>query len=199
MKQSLMGNKHTLGLKLSDEHKEKISKSLLGHTMSDKNKEILYPFIQSKKTENHKEKISKTRIERYGVKIICLQTNEIFNSLKEASLKINISYQSIRQSIIRGGKCKGLNYYYLDNDLSVEQKEILINTNLRNNKKKNKPNYKELCRQKTGTKIYCIEIDKVFMSISEASEYFNVSVTTIRNYIRLNKKINNNYTIKNIC
>ena len=199
IKESLKGNKHTLGTKLSDEHKNNISKSLLGHTMSDKNKKILYPFIKSKKSENHKKKISNSRIEKYGVKLICLQTNEIFNSLIEASIKANTSYQNIRQSIIRGGKCKGLNYYYLDNNLSTEQKQNLINTNLRNNKKNNVKNYKELCRQKTGKKIYCVEIDKIFLSISETSEYFNVSKTTIRNYIKLNKKINNNHTIKTIC
>ena len=75
----------------------------------------------------------------------------------------------------------------------------MINTNLRNNKKNNKSNHKELCRQQTGKKVYCVEIDKKFISISEASEYFNVSSTTIRNYLQLNKKLNNNYTLKSIC
>ena len=182
MKDSLKGNKHTLGRKLTEEHKKNISKALLGHKMSDKNKKILYPFTIRKKSKADKQKISKSRIEKYGVKIICLQTNEVFNSLIEASIKTKASYQSIRQSIIRGGKCQGLNYYYLDNKLSIEEKEKLINTNLRNNKKNNKSNHKELCRQQTGKKVYCVEIDKKFISISEASEYFNVSSTTIRNY-----------------
>lgn len=199
IKQNLKGNTHTKGKKLSDEHRAKIVKSLTGRKMSVKNNEILNYYRKNKKHTITKDKMSKSKIEKYGVKIICLQTKEKFNSLIEASLKIETSYQNIRQSIIRGGKCKGLNYYYLEKELSIEEIELLINTDLRKNKKNVKPNYKNICREIFGKKVYCKELNLNFKSISEASEYFNVSKTTINNYISLNKKIQNKYSLEIVC
>jgi hypothetical protein len=198
IKESLKGNTHTKGKKISEEHRNKIIKSLQGHKMSAKNNEILNYYRKSKKTQEQKDKMSKSKIEKYGVKIICLQTKEKFNSLIEASLKIGTSYQGIRQSIIRGGKCKGLNYYYLNKELSVEEIDLLINTDLRKNKK-TRPNNKNICRELFGKKIYCEELDLNFKSISEASEFFSVSTTTIGNYLSLNKKIQNKYSLKRLC
>jgi group I intron endonuclease len=125
---------------LSKKHKENISKiqRYISRPMSEKNKQILREIIKLPKSDLHKKRISKCRIEKYGIKIICLQTEEKFNSLKEVADKYETTYQGIRQSIIRGGKCKGLNFYYLNNDLTEQQKISLINTNLRKNNRNKK-------------------------------------------------------------
>jgi group I intron endonuclease len=199
IKESLKGNTHTRGTKLSDEHKAKISKSLLGHKMSEKNKKILSVINKKKKSESHKIKLSESKIEKYGIKVICLQTKERFNSLIQASSKIGTTYQNLRQSILRGGKCKGLNYYFLENELTDEEIHELINTDLRKKKRAIRPNNKEICRKLFGKRVFCEEVDIVFKSITEASEYFSISNTTVRNYMALNKKFKNKYSFRSVC
>lgn len=191
----LKGNTHTLGKKLSEDQKKRISQSLMGRKMSEKNTQILNVFRKSPKSDLHKKRISESRKMKYGVSIICLQTNKSYPSLIDAANELNISYQSIRQSIIRKGKCCGLNFVYSNEPLSQNEIQALINTDLRKNPKKHLYSYKTFSRKLFGKKIYCTELNLTFNSISEASEYFYVSPTTIRNYANSNKKINNLYKL----
>ena len=92
---------------LCDSTKSKIStrQKQLGRPMSEHNKLKLIESNKKPKSIEHKLNLSKSRIDLYGVKVICIETNEIFNSLKEAADKFNTNYQGIRQAILRGGKC----------------------------------------------------------------------------------------------
>lgn len=114
---SLLGNTRTKGKKVTEETKNKISNSLklLGRKMSQSNLEKLRVANKKPKSEEHKLNISKSRTESYGIKLICLDTNEIFNSYKEAADKFNVPYQGIRQAILRNGKCSGLKFKKLTN------------------------------------------------------------------------------------
>lgn len=98
-------NGYTKGL--SNSHKTNISKRQkeIGRKMSDENKKILIQINKLPKTKEHKENLSKMRTLLFGVKIMCEETNEIFNSYTEAANKFNTSYQAIRQSIINSGTC----------------------------------------------------------------------------------------------
>lgn len=200
IREFLKGNTHTKGFKCSDERKKEMSRILvsLGRKMSKKNNDILDFYRRKKKSQISKDRMSKARIDFCGVKVICLNTGEKYDCLTEASNKINTSYQNLRQSINRGGRCKGFNFAYVDDNLSSEEIDILLNTDLRKNKK-TRPNNKNICRELYGKKIYCEELGLTFQSISEASEYFKVSPTTIRNYLSLNKKLKNNYSLKSLC
>jgi len=92
---------------LSESHKINISKRQkeIGRPMSESNRNKLIEVNKKPKTEAHKLNLSKSKIELCGVKILCIETNEIFNSLKEAADKFNTNYQGIRQAILRGGTC----------------------------------------------------------------------------------------------
>jgi group I intron endonuclease len=92
---------------LSKSHRLNISKKQkeTGRKMSDENKEILREINKKPKTKEHKIKLSKIRTSLFGVKILCEETNQIFNSYTEDANKFNTSYQAIRQSIINSGTC----------------------------------------------------------------------------------------------
>lgn len=97
---------------LTNTHKLKISKrqTEIARKMTDSNKLILLKFSKKPKTFEHKSKISKTRTMLLGVKVRCVQTNEVFDSYTSAAKKYKTSYQSIRQSILRGGTSAKLNF-----------------------------------------------------------------------------------------
>lgn len=126
----------TRGVPLSQERKEKISLSSKGRIPHNKNKkapdwvrerisqrqkeigrkptpeniEKLREKAKLPKSEEHKKNLSESKKKSVGVKIICVQTGEKFNSLIDASFKYKVSYQAIRQSIKNNGTCKKLNF-----------------------------------------------------------------------------------------
>lgn len=175
------------GRKITEETRKKMSIASTGRKMTQKNKDILSEINKKPKTIEHRQRLSQVKKELVGVKIVCLQTNEVFNSLIDAANKYGIKYQSIRQSILRKGKCKSLNFYYANHNLTNEEIKNIIETDLRKKKKNHNYNYKEFYRLIKGKKILSINTNKIFNSISEASEYFKKSPTSIRNYI-INKK-----------
>lgn len=113
---SLLGNTHTKGHKVKEETKAKISASLkkLGRKLSKENIEKLREAAKKPKSEEAKLKMSKIRIEMKGIKVLCIDTNETFNSYKEAAEKFKTDYQGIRQSILRNGKCHGLTFKHIN-------------------------------------------------------------------------------------
>lgn len=112
---SLLGNTRTKGYKVREETKEKISASLkkLGRKLSKENIEKLRAAAKRPKSEETKLKLSKIKIDTIGIKVLCVDTNKIFNSYKEAADKFKTNYQGIRQSILRNGKCHGLTFKHI--------------------------------------------------------------------------------------
>jgi group I intron endonuclease len=98
------------GKKMSNEFRLKVSKSQIGRKMTQKNKEILKPYINRPKTNEEKLKFSIAKKMFYNNKIICIETQEVFDSYIDAARRFNTSYQAIRQSIIRNGKCKKMTF-----------------------------------------------------------------------------------------
>jgi len=113
---SLLGNSRTKGYKVKEETKAKISASLkkLGRKLSKENIEKLREAARRPKSEETKLKLSKIKIDTIGIKVLCVDTNEIFNSYKEAADKFKTNYQGIRQSILRNGKCHGLTFKHIN-------------------------------------------------------------------------------------
>lgn len=94
---------------MSQEHKNKLSKSNTGRLTSIETRKKLSDSNKGKtRSLIIKEKLSKIRIQKNDYIIKCVDTNEKFNSFKEASNHFNVSYQAIRQSIINKHLCKGL-------------------------------------------------------------------------------------------
>ncbi len=113
---SLIGNTRTKGKKQTEETRKKISESLkkLGRKMSTENLEKLRFANKKPKSQETKLKLSKIKTEMIGIKVLCVDTNDVFNSYKEAADKFNTNYQAIRQAILRNGKCCGLTFKKLN-------------------------------------------------------------------------------------
>jgi group I intron endonuclease len=92
---------------LCDSTKSKISirQKEIGRKMTENNKMKLIELAKRPKSETHKLNLSNSRKELFGIKVMCVETGEIFYSYTDAAKRFNTSYQAIRQSILRGGLC----------------------------------------------------------------------------------------------
>ena len=102
-------------------------------------------------------------------KIICLNTNETFNSLTEASEEYDILTSAICQSC-KGKKksCNGLVFRYYDDYLNMSKEEI------REAIEESKKNQWDNATEAKYKKIVCLDERKVFNSVKEAAEYYNI-------------------------
>lgn len=103
------------GKKMPKSFGEKISSTLKskGYKMTQKNKEILRQYITRPRTQEEKMQSSIIAKMVRGVKIICIDTGEIFDSYTDAAKKYNTSYQNVRQSIIHKTRCKKMKFELL--------------------------------------------------------------------------------------
>lgn len=62
-----------------------------------------------KLSENHKKKIGEAR----SKKVLCVELNKVFNSAREAATWLNLSRNSINESIFRNHKCGGYSWRYV--------------------------------------------------------------------------------------
>lgn len=107
---------------------------------------------------NHTQE-TKNRLQNFHCKpIICLDTLEIFNSIKMASKKFNIDSKFISQVVNKKQKsCHGLHFLFLNEYDSKQQYDL-------SNKKQ---------------PIKCIETNQTFNSICECAKQMNLSKGTI--------------------
>ena len=76
------GNKYCLGRKHSEESKRKISEAQKGRTLSEEWKNNISKSLKGREISEKNKQIT---IERKSIKVICTETNVIFNSMKELS------------------------------------------------------------------------------------------------------------------
>lgn len=183
--ETLTGKQHTEETKLlmseqrkghpvSEETRKKISKSEKGKIVSEETrrkirekgkgrkhseetiKKIIAHNIGVPLTEEHKEKLRQDKLKE-SKKVLCVETNEIFNNSHEASKKYNISSKQINNCC--GGFQKtagGKTWFYLDEENKIINNQI---------EKENK----------NFTKVLCVETNEVFNSIKEAVSKYGLS------------------------
>lgn len=99
---SMGGESHPL---VSNQTRERLRKSHIGKAHRPQTKEekkhISKIMKEKWKDKKFKEKLMKRLIEKHAVKVLCIETNEVFNSYVEASINKNISPKHI------GECCKG--------------------------------------------------------------------------------------------
>lgn len=112
------GNNHSckLGSK-SDETKKKMSLAKQNHIVSEETKQKLRKIQLAKLSKEYKEKKSKEK------KIICEETNTVYNSIKEASEKTGICYHSLCDNLHNRRKSAGKMHwhFYKENDIKGEK------------------------------------------------------------------------------
>lgn len=115
------------------------------------------------------EEIKKKISEANQVKIICLNNNKIFKSLTQASKEYGILTSAICQSCKNKKKsCNGLVFRYYDDYLNMSKEEI------KEAIEESKKNQWDNATEAKHKKIVCLDERKVFNSIKEAAEYYNI-------------------------
>jgi group I intron endonuclease len=117
-----LGSKnHNFGKKWSEERKKKRSKETsgiksysFGKKLSQETKEKISKSLKGKKS-TFESNLKKSNSCKHKKSVICIDTNEIFDSLKSASKKINVARCRISQAIKKGHKIKGLTFKYMEN------------------------------------------------------------------------------------
>ena len=158
-----MLNKHH-----TEEAKQKMSETHKGTKHSE---EIKRKISEANKGKNKK-----------GKKVICITTGKIFYSSKEAGNYYNVSQGNI--SSCCGGKLKSagklngepLKWKYLEN-YDDQFKGILINP--WNKGKKLFEEYELKLSKVNNKKVICINTGKIFNGLKEASNYYNVVISSI--------------------
>lgn len=83
---------------------------------------------------------------RPKVPVVCVETEEVFDSISEASRQRGVSYQGIQQAVTRRTACRGLHYRRMDEFEGWDKREG-----------------KEV-------PVLCVETGEVYESISEAAK-----------------------------
>ncbi|MCI7204383.1 MAG: GIY-YIG nuclease family protein [Clostridium sp.] len=143
------------------------TKNKMSKIMKEKYKNGTYTNHQKGKPldEAHKQAL----IESNYVKIICLNNNKIFESLIIASKEYGILTSAICQACKGKHKsCNGLAFRYYDDYLNMSEKEIEEAI------EESKRNQWDNATEAKYKKIVCLDERKVFNSIKEAGEYYNI-------------------------
>lgn len=116
--------------------------------------------------------------------VICLNNNKIYDSVSTAERELNTTHISACCRLERS-HTKGLSFLFYSDYLKLSKEDI--NKILSNNKKS---------FTAKRVKIKCIEDNKEFDSISDASKYYKISHQIISKKLKKNKKINGKTFIK---
>lgn len=141
---------------------------------------MMFGGSNGKHTEESKAKISESNkgennhfygksgiMSPVSKRVICLNDNSVFDTCKEASVFYNVDRSTLTKVCNKKVKqTKGYYFMYYDEymNLSEEQKEEIANSD-----------FKHITKTK---KIICLDDNKIFNSISEASNYYGVSGIT---------------------
>lgn len=95
------------------------------------------------------------------IKVMCIETGEIFNSIKEASVAKNCNVAQLGQVLKRSGHCKtaaGLHWKYIDRE---------------------NPKQKPISKNRKKIKIICLETGKIYDSVFECAKKIGVYRSSI--------------------
>lgn len=159
-----------------------------GNSLAGKSKKEL-AIISKKKSERFSSKNNpmygkKGEFNPHSKKIICLNTHEIFESITEASLKYNLDISSVTKCCRFKSKYSGklensekIVWRYLDDYNLMSELDIKNLLSRAQNGITGKYNPK-------AKKVICLNDNKIFNTVIEASEYYNISKCSIQRVCR---------------
>lgn len=151
---------------------------------SEKEKELIIKYNSIKYGYNDKEggfdgispKATEKAKESNNKKVICLNTNEVFDSIKSAANKYNISSASISRCCrMISNSIKNMNWMYYEDYI---KNGIKIKDNKTNINNKN---------------VICFETKEIYNSIKEAGEKTNTSISSIGKCCNYKQKTANGF------
>jgi hypothetical protein len=119
--------------------------------------------------------------------ILCVETGNIYNSIKEASIQTKICKANI-SSVLRGvsDKAKGHSFRYLDDTLNKKYDK----------KRQQRRSKLEKIAKELGHEIICLNNDKIYFSIQEAARDLNISAGNIHQILKRKRKQTKGYIFK---
>ena len=171
--------------RMSDESKQKISDALKGKNKGKpghwKGKKLPKEIVEKikisrsqmddNKKEEYRNKLSESKMggkNAISVKVICVNTNEVFDSMADAGRKYNTSSSSITKCC--KGKCKSAGKHHVTKEL--------LHWEYYHNDKQNIYN-KEKYYNKSCSHIRCITTGEEFVSIVDATKVYDISRSMI--------------------
>ncbi len=192
------GGDGTLGLKMSKDTKRKISYALSGdkhplwgkhHSVESKNKMMgkrlsitgdKHPLYNVNRSDEVKLKISETKKKNGKTKsgnnprarkIVCLNTDEVFNCIRDASKEYFISESNITKCLDRKQNYSGIHPITKEKMVWLYYEDYITKTEQQLNSILNFSAFK---------KIKCINTGEIFNSAFEASNKYNIEISSIR-------------------
>lgn len=156
---------YTKGRHLTDEEKQHLREINLGikhMPHSDETKKKLSEKAKQRKASSY---------DIHRVKILCVETDIIYNSLIEAAKAVGLKATTSISACLAGkaNTTAGYHWAYADDYKKIQLLSIY----------KNKA--KVIHNGHSCRKIYCVELNIVFESIKSAAEYLNITAGSIRN------------------
>lgn len=139
--------------------------------------------------KHHRNTIDKLRkkVSSKFSSILCVTNGIVYESISEASRKLNITRKSINDNVIgKTNTAHGLVFEFVDKDKKKESEERAL-------KRKRNRLSKIKNRQRT---VKCIETNEVFDSIKEASIALKISTSNIQSVLSGRQKKSKGYTFK---
>ena len=139
---------------------------------------LLKDAILFEEKHNRKIEISDFKTVYHFTKpVLCVELKRKFSSIAEASKETNINYRSILDAVKGRMRTAGKYHWVYLSDAEKFEKE---------NGRPITPNdFKKICSW--GKPIFCVELNRVFPSIKEASEKLGIAYTSIVDACRKNK------------
>lgn len=148
-----------LGKKLTNQHKENISKGKMGHTYN----------LGQKRTEEFCDRMKELG-KRTAQRLICNESGVIYNSINDCSITLRVKRSDIHRSLKAGFSANGLTFSKIDengNTIIKNNKPILSNKG-----------------PKIAKKIMCVETGKIFDSLNLCSIELIISCGSLSSHIR---------------
>lgn len=140
------------GVPFSAEHKANISKALKGKKRTEEQRAAQSLRQKGKPAPNRR-------------KVICCETEEVYDSATEASRKLNVSKSTVATAIRRNNAVKGFHFKYLD---EYNKDDGFVN-------KKSKEYLSELAKRNKGLKKSWEKLSKKVIDLDTGIEYCSLS------------------------
>lgn len=139
--------------------------------------------IQEKELSNNTisvKNITETKKKDWSKTILCVETGQIYATIRECSNQTGIPYMTIVNCIKNGNATRGLHFVVHDGDIPEnirKQKEELYSC-IRDSKRR------------TTKKIHCLNDGRTFDTVQGVLKEYHISNNTFYRYMRLGKPIN---------
>ena len=158
---------------ISEETRKRISEAKRGKPRSEETKKKLSEILKGKPSPNKGKTLS-----CFYKKVICVETQIIYDSIKDASIAVNIPSSNISECAKHKREtAKGFHWEYVDKN---NRKPLVRNKKVsEETRKKISMAIKGKQRPDCHKKIICVETQVIFNSLKEASSFYNTTSTNI--------------------